>query len=130
MLEDAVPWFGGSVESQRVTFCRLVVGGSDVTFTELCSRFGISRKTGYKWLNRYLDGGVESLRDVSRAPHSSPTRTSVEMEGKVLEIRDEHPAWGGRKISRVLSNRGNTNVPSPATITAILRRHDKIQSAE
>ena len=48
MLEDAMSWFGGSVWSQRLEFCRLAGSGSDVSFTDLCNRFGISRKTGYK----------------------------------------------------------------------------------
>ncbi len=130
MLEDAVPWFGGSVQSQRLDFCCLAVQESDVTFTELCSRFGISRKTGYKWLDRYVAGGPSALEDLSRAPRSSPTRTSVEVEEKVLEVREKHPAWGGRKIRRRLLDLGSVDVPAPATITDILHRHNKIVPAE
>jgi transposase InsO family protein len=130
MLEDAMPWFGGSVESQRLDFCRLVESDSDVTFTELCLRFGISRRTGYKWLKRYLAGGPEALEDLSRAPRSSPTRTSDIVEAKVLEVREEHPAWGGRKIRRRLLDLGNVDVPAPATITDILHRHNKIAPGE
>jgi len=130
MLEDAVGWFGGSVESQRLDFCRLAESDSDVTFTELCVRFGISRRTGYKWLKRYVAGGAGALKDVSRAPRSSPTRTPVEVEAKVLEVREEHPAWGGRKIRRRLIDLGNVEVPAPATITDILHRYNKIVPAE
>lgn len=130
MLEDAVAWFGGSVESQRLDFCRLVESGAGVTFSELCARFGISRKTGYKWLNRYLADGPDALRDRSRVPHLSPTRTSVEVEERVLGVREKHPAWGGRKIRRRLIDLGNVDVPAAATITDILHRHNKIAAAE
>lgn len=130
MLEDAVPWFGGSVESQRLDFCRLVCREPDVTFTELCMRFGISRKTGYKWLKRYAAGGPGALEDQSRAPYVSPTRTPPEVEEKVLAVRKDHPAWGGRKIRRRLIDLGNGDVPAAATITNILHRHNKITPAE
>ncbi len=130
MLEDEMPWIGGSIESLRVTFCHLARSGSDVTFSDLCHRFGISRKTGYKWLARYDGGGAGGLRDRSRAPHGSPTKTRVDIEEKVLEVREEHPAWGGRKIRRRLQNLGNIDVPAPSTITDILHRYDKIAPAE
>jgi hypothetical protein len=94
MLEEAVSWFGGSVWSQRLEFCRLVWSGSDVSFAELCNRFGISRKTGYKWLNRFQEEGADGLKDRSRVPKTSPRRTSVRIEAKVLKIRKKHPVWG------------------------------------
>lgn len=130
MLESAMPWFDGTVSSQRLDFCRLVESDSDVTFSELCRRFGISRKTGYKWLKRYVAGGPGALEDLSRAPHSSPTRTPDVVEAKVLEVRKDHPAWGGRKIRRRLLDLGNVDVPAPATITDILHRHNKIVPGE
>ncbi len=129
MSEGAVPWRGESVESQRLTFCRLAESSS-VSFSEMCSRFGISRKTGYKWLKRYVAGGSGVLGDLSRAPHSSPTRTSDAVEAKVLKVRKDHPAWGGRKIRRRLLDLGNVDVPAPATITDILHRHNKIVPGE
>lgn len=130
MWESEMPWIAGSIEHQRVTFCRLVQPGSNVTFSELCQRFAISRKTGYKWLARYRAGGVDALGDQPRTPHTSPTKTQPGIEDKVLEVRDEHPAWGGRKIKRRLLNLGNVDVPAPSTITDILHRHDKIAPAE
>ena len=129
MLEDAMSWFGGSVWSQRLEFCRLVGSGSDVSFTELCDRFGISRKTGYKWLNRFEVDGADGLRDRSRMPKTSPTRTSALTEAKVLKVRDKHPVWGGRKIRRRLIDKGNVDVPAASTITDILRRHGELVPA-
>ncbi len=129
MLEGSMPWVG-SVESQRLEFCRLVESGFDVAFSVLCARFGISRKTGYKWLDRYRLEGPGGLVDRSRAPVSSPSRTPEVMVAKVLDMRREHPAWGGRKIRRRLINLGNVDVPAPATITGILRRHGLIDPPE
>lgn len=130
MLEDAVAWFEGSVESQRETFCCMSLSGSGVSFTELCSRFQISRKTGYKWLKRYAEGGSEALTNLSRAPHLSPRRTSDKVEAKVVKLRVKHPGWGGRKIRRRLLDKGVVDVPAPATITDILHRHGLIEPAE
>lgn len=88
---------------------------------ELCRRFGVARKTAYKWLGRAgEEPGWEA--DLSRRPHASPARTPSGMEQAVLAVRREHPAWGGRKIRRVLLDRGHESVPSASTVTAICRR--------
>jgi transposase len=129
MLEDAMSWFGGSVCSQRLEDCRLVESGSHVSFTDLCDRFGISRKTGYKWLERFRVEGAVGLKDRSRVPRTSPTRTSASIEAKVLKIREKHPVWGGRKIRRRLFDLGYVDVPAASTITNILRRHGELAPA-
>ena len=123
-----MPWKECSAVSCREEFvglaqCELA------NVSELCVRFGISRKTGYKWLGRYKDAGVSGLLDRSRRPQGSPGRTPEAVEGRVLAIRGEHPAWGGRKIRRVLLNGRHKGVPSASTVTAILRRHGLIDEA-
>jgi transposase InsO family protein len=130
MLEDVMPWLAETVEAQRLEFCRFAVSESEVSFSELCRRFGISSKTGYKWLGRYLVGGSDGLADRSRAPKSSPFRTSAAMEALVCGVRKKHPKWGGRKIRRRLLDLGHTGVPAAATITGILRRHGLMEPAE
>jgi transposase InsO family protein len=92
----------------------------------LCRRFEISRKTGYKWLQRYQSEGDDGLADQSRRPQASPARTPIAVEQAVLAVRDEHPAWGGRKIRRVLQQAGYGDVPAASTITEILRRHGRL----
>jgi hypothetical protein len=87
--------------------------------------FGISRKTAYKWLGRYADGPIDSLRDRSCRPHHSPRSSPSEIEQAVLAIRTAHPAWGGRKIVHVLA-RDQERRGAPRTVTSILRRHDLI----
>jgi len=98
-----------------------------LSFAELCRRHEISRKTGYKWLNRYKLYGEQGLDNASRRPHCSPRRSSTYLEQLVVSIRKEHPAWGGRKIRRILQNQGvNDPLPAASTITGILRRHGLI----
>lgn len=96
---------------------------------ELCRRFGISPKTGYALLARYAQEGVAAYVPRSRRPKGSPTRTSPEVEKAVTDLRTTHPAWGGRKIARRLTDLGMDKVPPASTITAILHRHGLITPA-
>ena len=116
-----MPWSEVSVMDLRLEFVMLAEQpGANVS--ALCRRFGISRKTGYKWLSR-AGSGPAALSDRSRRPRSSPRRTPKGMEASVLAVRSDHPCWGGRKIARRLADLGETDVPAPSTVTAILRRH-------
>jgi transposase InsO family protein len=93
---------------------------------ELCRRFGISPKTGYALLARYALEGAAAYASRSRRPHSSPARTSPAVEKAVIELRSQHPSWGGRKIARRLADLGMADAPPASTITAILHRHGLI----
>jgi transposase InsO family protein len=119
-----MPWKERDTVSLRREFVHLA-RSPEANMAELCRRFGVSRKTGYKWLARYEAGGADALADRSRRPRSSPGSTSPEMEGRVLAIRRE-TEWGGRKIHHRLIKQGFPDVPAPSTITGILRRHDEI----
>jgi transposase InsO family protein len=111
--------------SLREEFCRLATADG-ANMSVLCERFEISRKTGYKWVARYRAQGVAGLADHSRRPKKLRDVTSTRMTRQVLAVRDEHPAWGGRKIQRRLVDLGSRGVPAPSTITAILRRHGRL----
>lgn len=89
----------------------------------LCRGFSISRKTGYKWLERPDD------EDRSRRPLQSPRRTLPAVEAQLLAARDRFPDWGARKLRRWLLNGGAHDLPAVSTITAILHRHDRITPA-
>jgi transposase InsO family protein len=91
---------------------------------DLCRRFGISPKTGYKWLERF-DGSSGSLEDRSRRPLESPERSSEDVEQAVIDLRRRHPEWGGRKIARRLLDTEKA-VVAPSTVTSILHRHGLI----
>lgn len=120
-----MPWQEVKTVSLRSEFVQLAEKASP-SFSELCRRFGISRKTGYKWLERYQQNGPAALEDRSRRPQRSPGKTPENIETVVLACRERYPYWGGRKLRRVLEKQGYTDLPAPSTITAILRRHDKL----
>lgn len=111
--------------SHREEFCRLAEAGG-VSLRELCRRFGVSPTAGYKWLSRWRLEGRGGLSDRSRRPRSSPVQTPSDVEAAVLACRAAHPVWGGRKIRRVLEMEGVSGVPAASTITAILRRHGRL----
>lgn len=124
-----MPWQEVSAMSLRQEFVMLA-SREGANVRELCRRFHISPQAGYKWLGRFACEGVEGLREHSRRPHHSPARTPAEQEAAVLEVREAHPAWGGRKIHARLRQLGHQGVPSASTITAILHRHGRIDPAE
>ena len=113
-----MPWSPVTVNNQREEFVSLA-RQADANVSDLCRRFGISRKTGYKWLGR------EHLDDCSRRPLSTPTQTATEIQSKVVALRAAHPAWGGRKISHVLARDESVEL-APSTVTSILHRHGLI----
>ena len=124
-----MPWKEVTRMSLRIEFVTMArVEGSNMA--ELCRRFGISRRIGYKWLRRYHLEGVEGLRDQSRRPKSSPGRTPVPVEEVVLAVREQHGTWGGRKIRARLEALGQSEIPAASTITEILRRHGCIDPEE
>jgi transposase InsO family protein len=111
-----------SVMDQRREFVRLAMQ-EGANRRELCRRFGVHPDTGYKWLGRWeSDVG---LADRSRRPHSSPARTDRGIEDRILAVRDAHPAWGARKIARVLEREG-VEPPAGSTVHEILRRNGRI----
>ena len=119
-----MPWREVSVMDQRIEFVALArQGGSNRR--ELFRRFGISAKTGYKWLARADAGETAWSTDRSRRPHETPTRTEAALEAAVLGVRDQHPAWGARKIQRCLERNGLA-APVASTVHAILVRHGRI----
>jgi transposase InsO family protein len=99
-----------------------------VSMALLARRFGVSRKTVYKWLGRYRQEGLAGLADRSRRPRGCAHRTAAAVEEAVLALRHKHPAWGGRKLHHRLRAMG-VAAPAPSTITRILRDHGLIDPA-
>jgi transposase InsO family protein len=124
-----MPWKERTTMSLRSEFISLAAL-ENVNISELCRRFGISRKTGYKWLKRFQAEGESGLADRSRRPQRSPRRSPAEIEAVVIAVRQEHPAWGGRKIKAYLERKGHGQLPSSSTITEILRRSAQIDAEE
>jgi transposase InsO family protein len=94
------------------------------SFTELCRHYGISRTTGYKWLDRADQSGLDYLQELSRRPRTCPHATAPELVAKLVEARRHHPDWGPRKLLKLL-RRQDRHQPWPArsTVAALLRRH-------
>lgn len=94
------------------------------TVTELCDQFGISRKTGYKYLERYAAEGLKGLAVRSHRPHQFPQRTDEAVEALILAERRLHRTWGPKKLHKVLAvKHGIESPPARSTIGEILRRH-------
>jgi transposase InsO family protein len=124
-----MPWKEVSSMGLRREFVTLASqDGANVA--RLCRRFEISRKTGYKWLTRYREQGAAGLGDRSRRPQASPRRTANTIEELVVQARQQHPAWGGRKLRAFLERRSHGHLPSVSTITEILRRHGLLSLEE
>lgn len=119
-----MPWKALNIMTLRQEFV-LLAQQEGANRRELCRRFGISPQTAYKWLRRYVQDGAEGLADCSRRPTNSPYLSPPALESAVLDMRREHPAWGGRKISRCLADQGYALV-APSTVTSILHRHELI----
>ena len=111
-----MPWRESTCMSQRLEFIA-EAGRRELSFSALCRKYGVSRKTGYKYLAR---GGAEER---SRRPRTSPRKTGPEVEALVCQLRRTEPVWGGRKIRDRLVLDGAIGLPAPSTITDILRRH-------
>lgn len=122
-----MPWKEVTLMSARKEFV-LLACQEGANIRALCRQFGISPKTGYKLLRRYATEGEAGLADRPKRPKSSPNRTPDAVEASILALRDQHPAWGGRKLGARLKALGHTDMPCPSTITAILRRHDRIDT--
>ncbi len=105
----------------RERFIKLAEEGA-LPFAQVCARFGISRKTGYKWLNRFRKEGVAGLLERDRVPRSHPQRTAPEIERRVGELLVEYPEWTNGRVRRELESEGVDPAPAITTIEAMRRR--------
>ena len=119
-----MPWKEVSLMSQRKELVMLS-NQPGINKSELCRRYGISRKTGHKWVQRYHAQGEAGLQDQPRTPHHTPDKTAEDLEQLIVALRDQC-GWGGRKLHRRLCDLGYREVPHPSTITSILKRHGRI----
>ena len=119
-------WECKTVSEQREEFVSVALNTGN--FSEVCREYGITRKTGYKWLKRYEEG--KPMSDKSKAPLHIANKTPPDMEKAVLNIRADNPGWGAKTIHRVLENNGYDNLPCVKTINNILNRNGCIDSVE
>ena len=119
-----MPWLETAPVEQRERFIADVRAGL-YSMTELCERYGISRTSGYKWVERAEDGGRSALADRSRAPHHCPHRIPDAMAELLCSARRKHPQWGPKKLLDLLRPRHRriTTWPAISTVGDLLVRH-------
>lgn len=120
-----MPWQEVSIMSQRREFV-MFAQADEANLRALCKRYGISRKTGYKWLRRFGADGTAGLQDRSRRPRHTRNKTADELEQALVALRRTHPAWGARKLRARLQTLGEAEVPAASTVHGILTRHGLI----
>ena len=117
-----MPWGETCAMDQRLQFIADAIAG-DEAMTELCERYAISRKTGYKWLGRYRLDGVEGLQERARAPHAHGRARPQELSAAVFALKERWPLWGPRKLrAKLLALHPDWEVPAASTIGDWLRR--------
>ena len=95
--------------------------------TELCQLYGISRKTGYKWIERYLENGPQGLEERSRRPGTCPNQTPDAIVEALIAVRQHHPTWGAKKLLPFVEKRHpDWDLPSRSTVCDILKRRGLI----
>jgi putative transposase len=118
-----MPWSETSPMDQKTQFIADVLRGT-LSIVELCDSYGISRKTGYKWIDRYVKEGPAGLGERSRRPSSTPNSTPAELVEAILKARRHHPRWGAKKLLKILSDKHpRWPWPQRSTVCEILRRH-------
>jgi putative transposase len=121
-----MPWKETCLMDEKVSFiaaCR-----EEGNFAEVCRRFGISRKTGYKWLGRYDGEGIEGLKERPPIVVEPPNATPVAVVSAIVTARKEHPLWGPKKLRAVLLQAmPDKHWPAPSTIGEVLKRHGMIR---
>lgn len=111
---------------ERIKFVVTVMQGGR-SMTTVCRQFGISRQTGYKWIERYRSGGLTQLEDRSRRPQRSPNRTRPQIEQAIVELRQRYPDWGAPKLVRIFAQQHpGLGGLSERTVHRILDRHGLI----
>ena len=121
-----MPWSQTSPMDQRTQFIADYLRET-LNISELCDLYGVSRKTGYKWIDRYLRHGPAGLTERSRRPECSPNATSAEMVAVFLEVRRRHPSWGAKKLLTIVHKRHpRWDLPGRSTVCDILSRNGMV----
>jgi transposase InsO family protein len=113
---------------ERLRFVVDCLSGEE-TMSALCADYGISRKSGYKWLGRYREFGPEGLHDRPRAPLNHGRATALDLVEQIVATKETHPLWGPKKIvARLKRAAPELRWPSASTVGAILARHGLVSA--
>ena len=116
-----MPWKEADTMSLKTQFVLRAVSGRE-SMSELCREFGISRKTGHKWRDRFMAQGMTGLEERPRRPVSSPGSLGEEAVCRLVELKLAHPHWGARKIAALWERSYSEPVPSESSIKRVLLR--------
>ncbi len=123
-----MPWRGVTVSEQRERFLedyRL----NYYSLRELAERFNISRKTAYKWIDRFENFGKQGFQELSRRPRSCPWQTDPAVAEQLIGLRKAHPSWGPRKLLDLLRRRHpRCSLPAPSTVARILAQQGLVRA--
>lgn len=126
-----MPWLETEPMNEKIKFISAYLNKKEATFQELCERFRISCKTGYKYIKRYHEEGVDGLKERSRAPHIQANRLPSHIESSILEVKYHHPTWGSKKIRNwLIQEREELVWPAKSTIDDLLKRHGLVKPAK
>jgi putative transposase len=130
-----MPWKKTDAMSERVKFIVewekrwIAAEGGRVDVAELCRMHGVSRQTGYVWINRFMEAGFEvrAMEDLSRKPHSNPRAVTLEMQDFIVQARKTYPKWGPVKLRKWLVERfPKHSFPSASCIALVLQRRGMV----
>ena len=121
-----MPWKERTKMEERLLLITRYEQGESIT--DLCREYGVSRKTAYKFLNRYRSSGARGLEDLRRRPYTNPKQTRQLIVDLIVDFKREKPHWGSSKIKEVLTRRHpNVIIPARSTIHLILERYGLIE---
>jgi transposase InsO family protein len=117
-----MPWKVTDVVEERTRFV-LEYDSEEYTMAELCRIYGIARKTGYEWMERYQAEGLGGLQDRRGGAGSHPNQTDAGIEEQILQLKHARPSWGAKKLrGRLRLQRKDVQWPAVSTFGEILRR--------
>jgi transposase len=115
-----MPWKETLKMNQRVEFAMRAVGCEN--FAGLCEEYGISRKTGYKWRERFVAHGLEGMEEESRRPHGHGEALDEAVVCRIVRLKQAHPHWGPRKIRELYERKHGGDTPSESSFKRVLER--------
>lgn len=115
-----MPWKETYKMNQRIEFAMRAVGCGN--FAALCAEYGISRKTGYKWRERFVAHGLEGMEEESRRPHGHKESLEEAVVCRIVRLKQAHPHWGPRKIRELYGRKHGRGMPSESSFKRVLER--------
>lgn len=125
---ERMPWKETPKMDQRIEFAMRAMSCGN--FGELCREYGISRKTGYKWRERFVGSGLEGMKERSRRPKKHARSLSEEVVCRIVRLRSAHPSWGAHKIRDIYERRHGGEVPSESSFKRVMERCGLVKKRE